>query len=337
MPMYNNLSKVKEISNYDPNEISDYLSSSEPLIIRGLIKDWPAVNKNNAEDLSQYLIDFYQGSTIGAFIGDKSINGRYFYNDDLSRLNFTQQAVKLDQILTEIIKYLDSEQAPSYYVGSANINKILPKFNLDNNIPTLEQYKPLASIWISNKSRIAAHHDLPNNLACCVAGTRTFTLFPPDQVSNLYIGPLDLTPAGQAISLVDFHKPDHQKFPKFKTALEQAQIAKLEPGDALFLPSMWWHQVEAHDNFNVLVNYWWNDNPLHAGAPIDALLHSLLNIKPLNTEQKKAWQALFDYYVFSDNQTQLSHIPKEQLGSLNPNDIAMTRQLRTKLINKLNR
>lgn len=337
MPMYNNLRKAKEISDYNPSDISKYLSSTEPLIIKGLIKDWPAVNTKNALDLSKYLIDFYQGSTIGAFIGDKSINGRYFYNEDLSKLNFVQQAVKLDQVLAEIIKHLDSEHPPSYYVGSANIDKILPQFKLDNNIPILEQHKPLASIWISNRSLIAAHHDLPSNLACCVAGKRTFTLFPPDQVSNLYVGPLDLTPAGQAISLVDFHKPDHQKFPKFKEALEQAQVAELDPGDALFLPSMWWHQVEAHNNFNVLVNYWWNNNPLHAGAPADALLHSLLNIKPLNSEQKNAWRALFDYYVFSDNKNELSHIPQDQLGSLNPNDIAMARQLRAKLINKLNR
>ena len=41
-----------------------------------------------------------------------------------------------------------------------------------------------------------------------VAGRRRFTLFPPEQVANLYIGPLDLTPAGQPVSLVDQAQPD---------------------------------------------------------------------------------------------------------------------------------
>ena len=71
--------------------------------------------------------------------------------------------------------------------------------------------------------------DLPDNLACVVAGRRRVTLFPPAQLENLYIGPLDHTPAGQAVSLVDFHAPDPARFPKFTEALRHARGAVLEP------------------------------------------------------------------------------------------------------------
>ncbi|MFX6149073.1 cupin-like domain-containing protein, partial [Acinetobacter baumannii] len=88
-----------------------------------------------------------------------------------------------------------------------------------------------------------------------------FTLFPPDQFGNLYLGPLDNTPAGRAVSMVDFAEPDFAAHPRFREALAHAQVAELEPGDAIFIPSMWYHHVEGRSAFNVLINYWWRETP----------------------------------------------------------------------------
>ena len=72
------------------------------------------------------------------------------------------------------------------------------------------------------------------------------------------------------------------------------QIAELEPGDALFIPSMWWHEVEALAPFNLLVNYWWRTTPDYMDAPINALQHALqhalLSIAGLPPEEKQIWQ-----------------------------------------------
>ena len=66
---------------------------------------------------------------------------------------------------------------------------------------------PQTNLWMGSKTNVAAHFDSSDNIACVIHGKRRFTLFPPDQIKNLYIGPLDRTPAGQSISLVDFEKP----------------------------------------------------------------------------------------------------------------------------------
>ena len=191
----------------------------------------------------------------------------------------------------------------------------LPGFRGENDID-LDTKESLVSIWIGNRSRIAAHYDFPDNIACVVAGRRRFTLFPPEQIENLYVGPLDFTPSGQAISMVDTTNPDLVRFPRYAKAMEQAVVFDVQAGDAVFIPSMWWHHVESKESFNVLVNYWWRTTPAYLGAPANALLNSLLSMRDLPTAQKKIWKMLFDYYVFGEQDNKFDHIPENVRGVL---------------------
>ena len=140
------------------------------------------------------------------------------------------------------------------------------------------------------------------------------TLFPPEQFTNLYLGPIDNTPAGRAVSMVDFHKPDFDAHPLFAKALEQAQVVTLGPGDAVFIPSMWWHHVEGLAPFNILMNYWWRDTPRYLGQPQDALNHAILAIRDLPAQDKAVWQALFEHYVFENRPQLTDHIPEGEIG-----------------------
>ncbi len=195
----------------------------------------------------------------------------------------------------------------------------------------------LVSFWLGNKTRVSAHFDFPDNVACVVAGKRRFTLFPPEQVDNLYIGPLDRTPSGQAISLVDFANPDFERFPKFADALDAAVSYEMDPGDAIFVPSMWWHHVEGLSDFNLLVNYWWCNSPPSMGSPTTALLHAILSVRDLSDRQREAWRKLFDHYVFDADESVYSHIPEAGRGCLSPLDENSARQLRADLLNRMNR
>lgn len=327
-----------EVEGYTPSTIPDgVLNSSTPIIIRGLVADWPMVQAANRSKVEavDYLRQFYQGLEIGAFVGDVEQQGRYFYNQNMTGFNFVKQRVSLEPIF-DIFSSNQGQQKSKYiYVGSANVGQVLPGFKDNNDLPALGNLQPLTSIWLSNHSRIAAHHDTPQNIACCVAGKRRFTLFAPEQIDNLYIGPLDLTPAGQPISLVDFHHPDLVKYPKFKQA--EPLVAELEPGDALIVPSLWWHHVEGLSDFNALVNFWWSQGPSYAAAPMDALLHGLLAIKHLPNEQKQAWQSIYQHYLFNQDETAFDYLPDAHQGLLANQDELAARHLRRYLLNKLNR
>ena len=269
-----------------------------------------------------------------AYVGEPAIDGRIFYNDDFSGFNFQRTRQTLNQVIEQLFRHESDEKPPTFYVGSTLVDHWLPGFRADNDID-LGGRDSLTSIWLGNRSRIAAHFDFPNNIACVVAGKRRFTLFPPEQADNLYVGPLEFTPSGQPISLVDCGNPDLEKYPNFVHAQAAAISIELGPGDALFIPSMWWHHVESLQPFNVLVNYWWRSTPVYQGSPMNALQHAVMSLRDLPVEQRRVWKDIFERYVFSDDDTAFEHIPEQARGILNEVDEEAANNIRAHLLRML--
>lgn len=332
---------IRERRGNAPDALSDtVLTSAEPVVLRGLVAHWPMVvaARESMQAAAAYLGRFERPNAppVVATIGAPEIDGRVFYNDDLSGLNFRQEHIALRTVLDTLLKYAAHEAPPMIYVASTTLDTWLPGFRVENDLP-LGGRDPLASIWIGNRTRIAAHQDVPDNIACVVAGRRRVTLFPPQQLRNLYIGPLDLNPAGQAISLVDFAAPDLQRFPRFAEAMRHAQVAELEPGDAVFIPSMWWHHVEGLESFNVLVNYWWRDAPDWMDTPMNVLMYALMTLRDLPPHERGIWQEVFRHYVFEADADTAAHIPESARRVLSPLDADRARDLRARLLKRINR
>ena len=330
---------MREVMGLSPlNLPDDILRSTKPVVLRGLVADWPAVQaaRTSAQAGLDYLRTYDHGASVTAMVAAPDTGGRFFYNDDLSGFNFHLERPKLSAMLDAMARHLDDEAPPTLYVGSTTLDDCLPGLGDANGID-LGDRSALASIWIGNRTRIAAHQDVPDNLACVVAGRRRFTLFPPEELANLYIGPLDFTPAGQAISLVDFAKPDLAKHPRFAHALTRAQVAELGAGDAIFIPSLWWHHVESLEPFNVLINYWWRQSPDYMDSPINALMLAIMSVRDLPPEQRDAWRTMFDHYVFRADAETAAHIPENARRVLAPLDANRARDLRARLLKRLNR
>lgn len=331
--------KIREVSDVGADEVLDHVREADgPLVFRGLASDWPLVQKSRLSDgeADSYLRDAYDGAPITAFVTEDNVDGRIFYTEGLAETNFRQIKTDLGWVLDQIREHGNDPAAPVVYMGSMGLAYCVPTITAENSLP-LPGTDASVRIWIGNQSRVAAHYDVPENIACVCAGTRRFTLFPPDQLANLYIGPIDFTPAGQSISLVDFDEPDFDRYPQFAEALEHAQASELTPGDAIYIPSMWWHHVAGLDNLNILINHWWRTSPDYLGAPQDALQHAILSIRDLPREQRDAWRGIFDHYVFGSDESTAEHIPTERRGVLGELDEAAARKLRAALRNKLNR
>jgi hypothetical protein len=321
----------------------ELIEAQQPVVLEGLARDWPLVasGREGPAAAAEYLQRLAGERPVTAFIGPPEIEGRFHYNADLTGMNFAAERMPLGAFLDTVLAHMDDPAPPSFYAGSTDLDIYLPGLREENDLaldhPAFSFQPPLASIWLGNRTVAAAHHDLSNNLACCMVGRRRFTLFPPEQVENLYPGPLEPTPAGQVVTMVDLREPDFARYPRFREALAAAQVAEMEPGDVLFYPALWWHEVDALDAINAMINDWWNPVPAWIDTPQTALLQGLLGLRDRPESEKQAWRALFDYYVFGPADRAAEHLPEHARGHLAPMDQPNARRLRAQLLNRLNR
>src|ERR1041384_1205151 len=212
--------KIRVLEGYRPENLplQELLSGGEPAVLKGLVDEWELVRagRNSDQHAMQFLRAHYNGRPVRYSYGEPQIAGRPFHSEDFTQLNCIVRQGRLDEILDEIDGHLRDEHPPTYYVASLLIDGHLPGLRAKNDLDfAAHGVSAPQSIWIANRTFASCHYDAPNNLACCAIGRRRFTLFPPEQIANLYPGPLDPTPGGQVVSLVDFSNPDFERFPRF--------------------------------------------------------------------------------------------------------------------------
>jgi Cupin-like domain len=309
---------AREVST--PGSFQQFIEGCRPVVIRGLVAEWPVVKaaRESPRALRAYLAQFDIGASVEVFLGEPSIRGKYYYNAGLRGFNFERRTMKLMEAVDYILQAADRRVTQSVYVGSAPTGDCLPGFAATNPMP-LAASGAGARIWLGTAANISSHYDTFDNIACVIAGRRRFTLYAPELIGRLYVSPLDNTMSGPPVSLAAAApEGSADSFPLFEEIRDQALTAELEPGDALYLPKLWWHQVESTGPCNGLVNYWWDAFSAGPDAPYTSLLLAMIAIAERPPGERQAWKAFFDHYVFRSNGHPLAHLPAEHHGLLGP-------------------
>ncbi|HXI77131.1 MAG TPA: cupin-like domain-containing protein [Steroidobacteraceae bacterium] len=331
---------MREFSGLDADAIRrDVLSDKRPAVLRGLVRAWPAVEHGlvSASALVRYLGRFDSGKAVDALLAPPEIDGQIFYDEAMTGFNFLRNRLPLAAVAEQVLRYSQFPRSPAVAAQSALIRDCLPGFADENRLSVVDD-NVLPRIWLGNRITTPTHVDEWNNIGCVIAGRRRFTLFPPEQIANLYIGPLDFAPTGAPMSLVSLRQPDFARYPRFREALAASQVAEVGPGDAVFIPPLWWHHVESLEPFNVLVNYWWHDqvgDGALADSAFEALLHGILAIGALPPATRRAWGAFFDHYVFGEKAGVTDHIPERRRGILGELSAEQLAGLRAHLAKRL--
>lgn len=298
--------------------LAEAAQAGHPLVFRGLAADWPLVGQGRTgpRQAFDHLLQFDTGKGAKTMLGAAALGGRFFYADDMLGYNFAVQTVGLAQVCAQILALAEQPDPPAVYAGSNPVDTYLPGFAAANRL-ALPIPEAAARVWVGNASHVAPHFDISENVAVVALGRRRVVLFPPHQTANLYVGPLDVTIAGQPVSMVDIRAPDLERYPRYARAMEHAVVADLEPGDAIYMPSLWWHCIEALDAANILVNYWYNA-PANS-SPFAALVHAMLAVRDLPPPEKAAWAHWFDHFVFApDAADAAAHLPPHARGVSGP-------------------
>ena len=283
---------------------------NKPALLKSRFGDWSAVKagKESPQAIVDYLTTMDRGQKVSAVVGNPEIDGRFFYGDDLQTMNFSRASTTLASALEQLLKLVDQPNPHAIALQAITIRDALDDFEIQNPQPLLDS-SIAPTLWLGNRAMVAPHYDIHDNIAAVVAGRRRFTLYPPEQINNLYPGPALSTPAGVPVSMVDIRQPDLQQFPNYAQAEAVALQGVLEPGDGIYIPALWWHGVESLEALNLLVNYWWGGQTQGTPSANDSMMHSMLSIAKLSPAKREAWRQYFNYYVFQTGDDPQEHLP----------------------------
>ena len=339
------LKKTKEVYGiaFSDADIEAIIADGKPCILKGALLEHKLVAEGKKSKLCamEYLTAQANGRSALCYTTTPSSGGRLFYNEAFNGFNFETSHVSISRFFELLKQEYADQTGKGFYIGSAELRDHFPELISDSGLKLpgdiFGACPPRVGIWLGNGTTASAHYDVSNNVAACMVGRRRFTLLPPGNPEALALGPLAPTPGGQTISLLNVLNPDLQRFPEAEGLESCAEVAEIDAGDVLIYPSMWWHQVEALDDFNVMVNYWWSDLPAYVDDPMATLLHGMLSLRDRPAVEKNAWRELFDYYIFGDPDKPRKHLPEHAWGALAPLDESLARRLRMQVLRKVSR
>lgn len=228
-----NLRPITTVETISPNDFkTGYYNTNQPLIIKGIAKQWPAYHKWNWD----YFIDIVGQKEVGVYNNVKS--------DSYTPINTADAYMRFGEYLQMVKK------------GPVDLRIFL--FNIFQHAPQIVQdfswpdeylkgfVKRFPMLFVGGEGAITHMHfdiDLSHILHTQFAGRKRVLLFPFEEQHKLYRKPWEV------LSLANYARYneqfDYDNFPAVKLA--NGFEAVLEHGDTLFMPAGYWHHMEYID------------------------------------------------------------------------------------------
>jgi ribosomal protein L16 Arg81 hydroxylase len=205
--------------------IRQYKQPQKPVIIEQLTREWPAHKKWDIE----YLKEIAGDNIVPLYDSERSTDRKHQH----------APAAKM-----QLKSYLDLLQQgeKDLRLFFYNFLSKVPQLTEDFSYPDigLKFFKKLPVLFCAGKgARVQMHYDidLADLLLCHFGGKKWIYLFPPAQTKHLYRVPFSFS----SLFEIDYQNPDFEKYPALKYL--KGELAELNHGDALYIPSGYWHYV----------------------------------------------------------------------------------------------
>ena len=221
------MTPIARISPPSPAEFeAQYVRASRPVVLRGAIDEWPAMKLWSRD----YFKRRFGHRRVPAV---RKKNGTLY--DPKAGLNYETVSVA---------DYVD-------LLAAGNPIDLYMLFRVHEAMPELldDVVRPSycadagwfrSRFWFGGPgTKGPLHRDLPQNLYAQIVGQKRFVLL--DRRLTHMVHRHSFLSGVPNYSPVDADAPDLVRHPRFRDA--PLMVATLEPGDLLFIPSLWWHQA----------------------------------------------------------------------------------------------
>jgi hypothetical protein len=218
----------------------DWVDRNRPVILTGVASEWPAFSWT-----PEYLRSVAGDSDVTVHYQEEA-NFHYWYQHLGERQD---REMKFSQLL-ELLTGEPPERR--YYMTEHELEKVSPRLLEDVDLDRyLDRVIPM--LFMGRDTYMPMHyHGATEALLCQLHGSKSITLYSPDQFRLLY--PRRWYSRAPVFSRVDTRDPDLDRFPKFKRA--RPMSFRLEPGEILFIPVHWWH-VTGVEGFQISTTCFW--------------------------------------------------------------------------------
>lgn len=236
-----------------------YYATNRPVILTGEMAAWPALTRWTPDYLAERV-----GAQIVEFQGQRSSNPRFEMEKDAHR-----REARFDAFIDMVKRPGAGNDAYITAYNSARNAEALSVLNSDlgflDKFLTPAVTQPNGMMWIGPAGTLTSlHHDLTNNFIAQLVGRKRFKILPAAEVGRLY----NETHVFSEITDLDDPLLDRSRFARLKGT--HIYDITLDPGEIIFMPLGWWHQVKAVD-FSITLTYtnflWPND--AHHSYPSD--------------------------------------------------------------------
>lgn len=258
-------------------ELWRYVLRNQPVVIRGALDEVgfpPLVNFSDFD----YLRDRCGSRMI-------KVKANLFHDRDGREIFISDPNVEIpfSMYLDRLEEADQTNCTPGAYAGKLRLADFLPEMveDLDNcSAGPMQQFSsvlgPLKgkqphTYFGGGNNTTALHCDPSENILVVISGMKTFELFPPTDVDVIYPSRPPAYLRGTVPPFTDPQGMDEEtseRYPLFRHA--SPQIVDLYPGDMLYLPIFWWHNVAGSLEPNMILN-WWAEIHARKGEPGDGI------------------------------------------------------------------
>lgn len=235
--------------------LDEFYAANRPVVLGGAAAAWPSSGRWTPDYLRQAV-----GAATVEVQARRASDSEYERNKDAHKETMPFDAF-MDQAATPGADvYLTAYNASSNHQALAPLQADLGR--LDGILDA--QGAAAGMMWIGPQGTFTPlHHDLTNNVLFQITGRKRVVLVAPSETPKLY------NDRHVFSEIKDITDPalDFDRFPLARGIKVQTLV--LEPGDALFIPVGWWHQVRSLD-FSVSLtctNFTWPNDVWEAYPP----------------------------------------------------------------------